>query len=138
MRIVNIRRSGQDDQGSPGRLTTPGFRCFSLELPWRDNKPEVSCLPEGVYWVRWSLSPRLKKWTYEIIEQIAERGGFRMHSGNFAGDRDKGMRTDSLGCPLLGYQMGIMHGQRATLISRPAVNDFVTFMERKPFALEIQ
>lgn len=137
MRTVAIHRFGQDDQGSPGRLTTPGFRCFSLELPWRDNKPEVSCLPEGVYWARWSLSPRLKKWTYEIIEQIPERAGFRLHSGNKAGDVHKGFKSDSLGCPLLGYHFGVMHGQRAVLVSRPAVADFVTFMERKPFTLEI-
>lgn len=137
MRIAGIRRFGQDDQGSPGRLTTPGFKCFSLELPWRDNLPEISCLPEGVYFARWTWSDHFRRFMYAIEEQIANRGGFRIHSGNFAGDKAKGLRSDSLGCPLLGYQFGRMDNQRAVLVSRPCVADFIKFMEFKPFTLEI-
>lgn len=75
---------------------------------------------------------------YLIQEQIENRGGFRIHSGNFAGDKTKGFKSDSLGCPLLGYQFGIMNKQRAILVSRPAVADFVTHMQMQPFTLEIQ
>ena len=138
MRIASIRRFGHDDEGSPGRLTTPGFSCFSLELPWRDNQPNISCLPTGVYFVRWTYSNHFRRFMYAIEEQIPNRGGFRIHSGNFAGDKAKGLRSDSLGCPLLGYQMGRLDKQRAVLVSRPAVADFVTFMGMQPFTLEIQ
>lgn len=137
MRVVCIRRAGSDDEGSPGRLSTPGFACCSLELPWRDNLPEISCLPEGAYPVRWTWSDHFRRFMYAIEEQISNRGGFRIHSGNFAGDRAKGLRSDSLGCPLLGYRLGRLDGQRALAISRPCVADFVKFMQCKPFILEI-
>lgn len=137
MRVAQIKRFGNDDEGSPGRLTTPGFKAFSLELPWRDNQPEISCLPEGVYFVRWTYSSKFRRFMYAIEEQIPNRGGFRIHSGNFAGDKAKGFRADSLGCPLLGYQFGKLDGQRAVLVSRPAVADFVTHMQMQPFTLEI-
>lgn len=26
--------------------------CITLELPWRDNAPQVSCIPEGIYEVQ--------------------------------------------------------------------------------------
>lgn len=138
MKTVQIRRFGHDDEGTPGRLSVPGFKSLSLELPWRDNEPEVSCLPEGVYFARWTWSQKFRRFMYAIEEQIPHRGGFRIHSGNFAGDKRKGLRADSLGCPLLGYQLGRLNGQRAILVSRPCVADFVNHMERKSFTLEIQ
>jgi len=65
---------------------------------------------------------------YLIIEAIPHRGGFRVHSGNYAGDKLIGFKTHSLGCPLLGKKRGYLHGQKAVLISRPAVSDFERIM----------
>ena len=41
--------------GTNGEITCNGARvCFAIELPWRDNKPQVSCVPEGRYeLVKW-------------------------------------------------------------------------------------
>lgn len=137
MNTVRCARFGEDDEGTPSTWSTPGFRCFCLQLPWRDNLPEISRLPDGVYVVQWAWSDHFRRFMYLIQEDIPNRGGFRVHSGNFAGDRAKGLRSHSLGCPLLGYQFGRMQGQRAILVSRPAVEDFERFMQFKPFTLEI-
>ena len=32
-----------------GRLTCGSFECYTLERPWLDNAPNVSCIPDGVY-----------------------------------------------------------------------------------------
>jgi hypothetical protein len=74
---------------------------------------------------------------YLIIEDIPHRGGFRLHSGNFAGDTSKGYMTHSLGCPLLGRKRGILNDQKAVLISRPAVSDFENIMNGRSAKLII-
>jgi len=37
------------DRGVFGTLVTPRHSYQTLELPWRDNRPSASCIPEGVY-----------------------------------------------------------------------------------------
>jgi hypothetical protein len=137
MNRVVLQRHYSDDQGTFGEMNIPGASLVTLELPWRDNTPNKSCIPAGEYLVRWSLSPRLKKYTYEITH-VPGRGGIRIHAGNWAGDRDKGYRSDSLGCPLLGMRRGVLHKQRAVLASANAVSRLVSFMGRKSFLLEVR
>jgi len=42
--LVRLRKS---DQGTEGLLIYSRFNCYSLELPWRDNRPNVSCILAG-------------------------------------------------------------------------------------------
>lgn len=135
--LAVIARRRFDDQGTPGIFVSPRFSCYTLELPWRDDAPQLSCIPAGVYDVVWSQSPRLRIFTYEILN-VPGRGGIRIHSGNLAGDKSKGFLSDSLGCPLLGNAFGTLNGQRAVLVSRPAVTAFESAMQRKPFRLVIK
>ena len=67
----------------------------SLELPWHDNKPKISCIPVGTYKMRWSMSARFKKMMWEVLA-VPGRAGIRIHAGNYAGDK----LSDSLGCIL--------------------------------------
>ena len=136
--ILREKEQTNTDQGIFGRLIIPNlYECFSLELPWRDNKQNVSCLPTGNYKLLWCKSPRFKRMMYLIIEDIPHRGGFRLHSGNLAGDTSKGYTTHSLGCPLLGRKRGILNDQKAVLISRPAVSDFENIMNGRSAKLII-
>ena len=44
--------------GTNGALFVNGrFICFTIELPWRENRRNVSCIPEG----RYELQPRISK-----------------------------------------------------------------------------
>lgn len=40
---------GADGLPTLGRLTLGTHRLFSLEQPWRNNKPFASCVPDGLY-----------------------------------------------------------------------------------------
>jgi len=57
---IYLTRLRQSDQGTEGILTVPelGFACFTLELPWRGNRPNVSCIPPGTYPMAWRVTSR--------------------------------------------------------------------------------
>jgi hypothetical protein len=136
METVKIRRADKSDQGVFGTIHYKGYRRYTGELPDRENQNDISCIPLGLYLVKWTLSPRLRKYTYEIIN-VPKRGGIRLHSSNLMGDRSKGYKAQLLGCLSLGERLGYMDGQKALLLSRPAVLHFEDTMQRLPFMLEI-
>jgi len=141
-RLVTLRRVDSGDQGVFGTLTAEGFRCFTGELPWRDNAslkscvPSASYIPPGRYRVIWTPSPRLRKNTYRLLG-VPNRSGILIHSSNLMGDRSLGYKAQLLGCISLGERIGFIAGQKALLISRPAVRRFEEVMQHKPFTLEV-
>ena len=71
---------------------------LTLELPWKDNKRNISCIPEGVYWVKKrkaSESPT-KKYDHFIIENVPNRSYCLWHGGNY--------NTQIQGCILIGAE----------------------------------
>lgn len=54
----------------------------SLELPWKDNKQEESCIPEGIYTCKWTFSNSKQKWTFQIMD-VRGRSGVRIHIANY-------------------------------------------------------
>lgn len=137
MKLVTIDRFETTDQGTFGVLRAHGFSCFTAELPWRDNEAGVSCIPTGRYRAIWAVSPRLRRSTYRLVN-VPNRGGILLHSANFSGDAKKGMKCQLLGCIALGEKVGRMDGQRALLLSKPAMRRFETLMGGEPFDLEIR
>jgi hypothetical protein len=118
-----LTRHHRSDQGTEGILSVPSlfFSCFTLELPWRDNLRNISCIPPGSYRLAWRVSK--KKSAYHI-QNVPNRSYILIHSGNFAGDVTKGFKTHAQGCVLLGQRMGDLGGQRAVLASRNTVRRF--------------
>lgn len=47
-----ILRRGYTPRGAFGELITPVRSYVTVERPWLDNRPYVSCIPEGVYTLR--------------------------------------------------------------------------------------
>ena len=136
MRVVQLIRGGSDAQGTFGKLYAAGFVRYTGELPWRENAAERSCIPIGRYECRWTPSPRFRHNTYRLFG-VPGRSGVLVHSANFMGDASLGWRCQLAGCVALGERLGLMDGQRAILISAPAVRQFETLMQHKPFILEI-
>ncbi|MFV0481342.1 MAG: DUF5675 family protein [Campylobacteraceae bacterium] len=68
------------------------FECYTLELPWRDNKPNISCIPTGEYKVKPRISNKYGKHFY--LEGTKPRTHILIHAGNFY--------TQTEGCILLG------------------------------------
>lgn len=74
------------------------FFGYTIELPWRDNKRLVSCVPEGTYPVRWFLSGRWKR-LVPVLVDVPGRDAIEIHVANFP--------TDIIGCIGLGFTKGI-------------------------------
>ena len=133
--LVQIFRMKRSDQGTMGILSTPEFRCYTLELPWRDNQQSISCIPAGEYDVKIRISPKYGRIYH--VQNVPNRSYILIHSGNWAGDTSKGYKTHVNGCILLGKQQGILLDQWAVLNSRVAVRAFMEEMEYEPFKLQI-
>lgn len=49
------------DQGTLGRIQIEnGPLIYTLERPWLDNKPFISCIPEGDYALEWDTTGRIR------------------------------------------------------------------------------
>ena len=133
-----LTRFDRGDHGCFGLVETrAGFRCYSGELPERDNQPSISCIPPAIRHVAWTYSPAFDRFMYLVLG-TEPRAGIRKHSANLMGDKAKGLRAQLNGCIALGERLGWMDGQKALLLSAPAVRRFEEHMGRKPFVLEIR
>lgn len=135
---LRLERHETGDEGTFGRIIAPkGLILFTGELPWRGNAPSLSCLPAGtVSRVAWTWSPAFKRMMYLLLD-TDPRVGIRQHPANLMGDRVMGYRSQLNGCIALAERLGWIEGQKALLLSAPAVRRFETAMERQPFNLEI-
>jgi len=68
------------------------FECYTLELPWCNNKKNISCIPVGTYKLRYYKSP--SKGDVYLFEYVIDRTFVEMHAGNYF--------FDILGCVLVG------------------------------------
>lgn len=69
--------------GTNGTLFIDGkFFCYTIELPWRDNKRNISCIPEGAY----EIEPRFsKKFQHHlIVKDVSGRSFILIHPANDA------------------------------------------------------
>lgn len=117
-----------------GDFYCDGFHMKTLELPWKDNKNYISCIPKGEYVVKWTLSPRLKIYTYEV-QNVPKRAGVRFHKGNYASYK----KSDVLGCILggSGYLDINKDGIIDIINSTVTMKSFDTFMNKESFKLII-
>ena len=132
-----LDRLESGDQGTFGRMWTRGLELYSGELPERGNAPNVSCVPPAMYRVIWTFSPHFRRYMYLLLG-TAPRAGIREHPANLMGDRAQGWRAQLNGCIALGERLGWLDGQKALLISAPAVRRFESHMGHRPFLMEIR
>lgn len=138
MRNVLITRmvDESDRFGTFGKLTTDsGFQCYSGELQWKDNKPDISCIPAGVY--QCAMRKSVKHGNCYGVEGVQGRTNIEIHSGNFCGDSSQGLKDDVLGCIILGDAIGEIAGQKALLSSKDALTRFEADLEGSAFRLSI-
>ena len=133
--VVYIHRQERSDHGTFGSLFYEDFSCYTLELPWRDNQRNISCIPTGEYHVDIRLSPKYGRIYW--VRKVPNRSYILIHSGNWAGDTSKGLNTHVNGCILLGEKKGWLQGQRAVLNSRITVRRFMEKLIYEPFTLKI-
>ncbi len=140
---VVIHRFDHGLQGSFGQLWTPGLGLFSGELPWLENRSNVSCLPPApgaepvLYRCAWTYSPRFRRMMYLLLG-TEPRSGIRKHVANLMGAIGAGYKAQLNGCIALGERLGYLAGQKALLVSAPAMRRFESHMGHRPFLLEIR
>lgn len=137
--IATVRRGLSLPWGTPGKLVTSrGFACDTLELPWRDNRRGESCIIADAYngWL-WD-SPMLKR-TVVRLENKHGRQDCLIHNGNFAGDtlldidgdgHGGDLVTNVHGCTLVGVGYGDIQNkagemQRGILHSKDTLAELV-------------
>lgn len=87
----------------------------TLELPWLNNKRELSCIPVGQYQCNKIMSPNFGL-VFEV-SNVPNRSHILIHIGNTA--------KDTHGCILIGLRHGELEGSPAVLQSRLAVKQFL-------------
>lgn len=140
MNRATLRRGPSTDQGTFGVLTFGGNVCRTLELPWRENRRQVSCIPAGTYQCTIVQSPKFGR-VYEV-KGVPGRSAVLIHPANFAGDAALGWTTQLQGCIAPCERVGAMRNnagvmQAAGLVSRPAFLRLMAWADGKPFTLEI-
>lgn len=72
-------------EGTNGVLTVntdPVPLCFTIELPWRDNRKNLSCIPAGTYVLKLRYSPKFK-WHLHV-QKVPGRTLILFHPANHA------------------------------------------------------
>ena len=94
MRTATIMRQPSTPAGTFGLfISDSGLQLHSLEKPWADNAPDVSCIPPGVYICKWGWSAKHGCNVY-ILQNVADRTMIEIHPANLA--------EQLLGCIALG------------------------------------
>ncbi|AUR95369.1 hypothetical protein NVP1239O_25 [Vibrio phage 1.239.O._10N.261.52.F6] len=111
-----------------GTFSTMSFKgdhvCDFLERPWYNNKPSVSCIPEGTYKLTPHDSPTfgycyiLEAETLGVGKHKGLRTHILIHKGNTI--------DDVKGCLVPGVDFGVVNGKWAVVNSTKAFNDLMT------------
>ena len=120
-----LLRIGTDDIETQGvmRIDQRAF-AVTLELPWRDNEPERSCIPPGTYACQRVHSPRFGD-TFEVMA-VPNRSHILFHKGNTT--------PDTKGCILVGEYFDAL----AIRQSGAAFEEFMLyFADKDSFILSI-
>lgn len=113
------------------------FVCKTLELPWKDNASQISCIPEGHYEVIPRSSPKYGNHLH--VTNVKDRSLVLIHWGNYAGSMNpRTGRSDIRGCILVGEKFIDLDGDGIVDITS-SKNTFSELMKVAPngFILEI-
>ena len=132
---VNLTRTSNGVYETLGNLTAQNggatFQCKTLELPYKGNQVDISCVPVGKYRVLRTFSWKMMKYTYEL-QNVPYRSGIRLHSANYF--------YQLKGCIALGDGFVDLNkdGQLDVKNSQNTLKSFEGFLQNKPFDLIIQ
>jgi len=126
-----LKRIASEPEGTFGVLLQDRLPfAVTMELPWRNNQRDISCIPEGLYTCKLVFSPSFKG-TYFQIMDVPGRGNILLHKGN--------VLANTLGCVLVGESFDPILGvQNGITSSKKGYNEFMSRYEtQNMFDLEI-
>jgi hypothetical protein len=128
MRLVRIT-GPSFPLGQWGRLSLPGFSCVTVERPWLNNEPFISCIPAGVYPIRWAKFWRGGYETIEICE-VPHRTEIKVHKAIWPEHVE--------GCVGVGTRIAVHEGRLGILGQSEALEGFLEAAKRaSPELIEI-
>lgn len=85
--LKRLEDNGIQTMGEFSFESIEGFKItmISLELPWKNNSKNISCIPKGVYKVKTTYSNKFKKNMWQIMD-VSDRTGIRIHSATYFSD----------------------------------------------------
>jgi hypothetical protein len=126
-----VNRDNQNDKRTYGSILRPDGSAFgpsrfgdSIELPWKNDLPQVSCIPGNILYTldfRWSNDHKGPRWWFQ---NVRARSACELHSANIPGQ----LR----GCMAPGFgRMAMMaidgfEPQDGVTNSRQALQQFMT------------
>lgn len=120
MKCVKITRWAYFPWATVGEILVEDFRGAVLELPWRENERNLSCIPAGTYRMR--LGSFKGRYANYELQDVPGRSAIELHRGN--------VLEDTNGCPLIGTSLVIVTHSRSVYLSEStaAFLDFMTAM----------
>lgn len=128
---LTLTRNYMGGMGTFGRISHNGkLVCATVERPWLNNEPCVSCIPEGTYQLEQYDSPKFGPCYALVAEELgvtlyppALRTGILIHPAN---------HSDQLqGCIAPGTEYGVVNGRWAVISSRSAFNKLMDLLEHE-------
>ena len=92
MEEVILHRFSKEQKQTIGKLVYNDFECYTLELPYKNNMRNISCIPVGLYDVERRYSTKYK-YHFHVIN-VPDRSLILIHHGNF--------NYQTRGCILVG------------------------------------
>ena len=114
--VANLYRFTTGPNGTPGVLMCPGgLILHTLELPWRNNKKCISCIPKGTYNYKFLKKTGTGKFKNVYhVQSVKGRTGILIHNGNYL--------RQILGCVLVGKQTGYKNNEYTVWDSKTALS----------------
>lgn len=80
--ILELKRYPEYFNTTPGELWIDDHRiCYTVELPWKNNRERISCVPTGLYGLVLDMSKRFERVLPRILD-VPGRAGIRLHAAN--------------------------------------------------------
>lgn len=133
MPIALLKRTESNDKQTLGDLTISykgkTFNCKVLELAWKNNQKNISCIPKGLYKVKPHYSEKFGKVYW--VQDVENRSYIYFHVGNYY--------KDTLGCLLVGDSYSDINkdGYLDVINSRKTLDKMLKFLENKEMLLSI-
>lgn len=95
MKLFTLYRYDLGADNTLGILFYEGqYVCDTLELPWRNNERQVSCIPDGDYHIEEYSSPHFEECI--VVKDVPDRDGILIHPANTV--------TELKGCIAVGIK----------------------------------
>ena len=119
--VVTLLRKISGPEGTVGRLSIEGKAiCWVTELPWKHNKRNISCIPDGRYEMALRKSPK-----YGLVWEVTGvkgRDHILIHAGNF--------QSETRGCIMPCDSFSTYYDGRHSISGWKSRSSLKTFMDR--------